>query len=219
MSFREKVHELLKEVLDLTEEEVVTYDFTSVGVAQEIAFYAHYGQRRLNSDMYIVHPDNVLKLYRKFVGIIEDDYFCLDSDLLCRECNVPYEGVQEVCLLHDVLEDSSVTIEEISELFEEVGLKTHFDLYIKTPLLLITHDKSDDYDKYIEKLIEHPTSALVKMLDMTDNMNPTTLHYFGEKELDRIMMYSKYCKAINDRYHFTENTYKYFAIRRERNRR
>lgn len=37
-----------------------------------------------------------------------------DSDiLLLKECGIPYEGVEELALLHDVAEDSPISLEEI----------------------------------------------------------------------------------------------------------
>ena len=56
-------------------------------------------------------------------------------------------------------------------IFEEVGEGEFFDEYLDEPLKLITHDKKEDYDTYIDKVMLHPTSAFVKMLDLTDNMN------------------------------------------------
>lgn len=37
-----------------------------------------------------------------------------DSDIpLLKECGIPYEGVEELALLHDVAEDSLISLEEI----------------------------------------------------------------------------------------------------------
>ena len=151
-------------------------------VAHQIAVYAHRNQKRLNGDNYFLHPYNVMQLYRNFTGIVENDYFCIDMDLLVGDCNIPYDGVQEVCLLHDVLEDTEVTIDEIEEVFETLNLGSYFRLYIKQPLLLVTHDKSESYEVYIAKLIRNPVASIVKFMDMADNMNPSGLNQFDSNK-------------------------------------
>lgn len=207
MKIKEKINEYLRQE-GYTEEEMDFLDSASVYVAHQIAVYAHRNQKRLNGDNYFTHPYNVLQLYRKMVGIVEDDYFCMDKDLLI-ECNIPYDGVQETCLLHDVLEDTDVTIEEIEEVFEGLSLGNYFRLYIKTPLLLITHDKKEDYSTYISKLLVNPVASIVKFADMTDNMNLIGLTTFGDFERDRVLKYVVFNKLINDVWHFLENADKY----------
>lgn len=117
MTLKEKINEYLFQ-LNFSEEDIAQLDASSVYVAQQIALYAHRNQSRLNGDNYYVHPYNVLSLYRKFTGIT-DDYFCVDLDLLVWECGIPYDGVQEVCLLHDVLEDT------VGNMFMKKGSKPH----------------------------------------------------------------------------------------------
>ncbi|MBO5328244.1 MAG: hypothetical protein J6B04_03640 [Clostridia bacterium] len=202
MKTNERINEYLKKE-GYSEEEISALDSASVYVAHKIAVYAHRNQKRLNGDNYIIHPYNVMQLYRNMVGIIEGNYFCMNKDLL-EDCGIPYDGVQETCLLHDVLEDTDVTIEEIEEVFEDLSLGTYFNLYIKTPLLLITHDKKEDYSTYISKLVVNPTAAIVKFMDMADNMNPTSLTCLGNFEKERILKYVIFNQFINDVWHFLE---------------
>ena len=194
-------------------EDVQAYNSSSVYVAQAIAIYAHRNQKRLNGVPYVEHPFDVLDKYRALVEIVPNDPFCLDRDLLA-ECHLPYEGVQEVCMLHDVLEDTDVTLDEIEEYFDEVGLKSHFEMWIKTPLLLVTHDKSESYEVYIGKMLHHPAACMVKFADLASNINFMGLDVLGEKELDRLCRYAGYAKTINDEWHFLENSVRYLELRR-----
>lgn len=207
MKIKQRINEFLKQI-GYTEDDITFLDSASVYIAQQIAMYAHRSQIRLNGKAYFVHPYNVMQLYRNFTGIVENDYFCVDTDLL-EECHVPYNGAQEVCLLHDVLEDTDVTLEEIEEVFEDLDLGLYFKLYVKSPLLLVTHDKSEDYDSYVNKILENPIASIVKFMDMSDNLNPSNLDKLGDYEFERMVKYAHFCKMINDKYHFLENIERY----------
>ena len=211
MKLSQKVNEYFLS-LGAKPEDVQANNSSSVYVAQAIAIYAHRDQKRLNGVPYVEHPFDVLDKYRAFVGIIPNDPFCLDLDTL-NACNIPYEGVQEVCMLHDVLEDTDVSLAEIEEYYDEVGLKKHFDVWIKTPLLLVTHDKSESYEVYIERMLHNPVACMVKFADLASNMNFFGLDVFGDKELDRLRRYAGYAKMINDKWHFLENVQTYFRYK------
>ncbi len=185
---------------------------SSVHIAQGIAMYAHRNQRRVNGMLYVTHPYSVMQKYRKLVGIVENDPFCLHTELLTEECNIPYEGVQECCLLHDVLEDTSVTLEEMEELFDGFSLGSYFRVHIKPALLLLTHDKDEDYFTYVGKLLHNRVASVVKLMDMADNMDVSTLDCLGNNEVERIQRYAACAKMINDKWHFLENAQKYFAL-------
>lgn len=204
----DKIHKYVVEAGALKEENLDFMDHQSVYLAMEIALYAHRDQKRANGHKYIEHPLRLLELYRSFVGIIEDDPFCIDIDIM-DEYSIPYWGVQEVCLLHDVIEDTELTMEDIESVFSEMGFKTYFEVNIKVPLQLITHDKSVSHDDYFLEFIKTPVSAIVKMCDFYDNLNPFSLDGMGEKEYDREARYFKHMLAINVVYHFIENCKKY----------
>lgn len=213
MNLKDKINEYLLQ-LEYSQEDIECMDSSSVYVAQQIAAYAHRNQTRINGDSYYTHPYNVLSLYRKFTGITENDCFCVDLDLLVGQCGVPFDGVQEVCLLHDVLEDTDITVEEIEEVFAQVSLEYYFNSYIKEPLLLITHDKKESYQSYIAKLLINPVASLVKFMDLADNMNTTGLIELGDFELERIEKYACYSKMINDKWHFLERCNYYKQLRK-----
>lgn len=177
---------------------------SSVNISLIISSYAHREQYRENGKNYSVHPYSCMNLYREFVGIEENSYDCIDIDLMYKH-NLPFEGVQEVALLHDVLEDTEVTLDEIEEMFNDFGYATYFELYIKQALLLITHDKSEDYEIYIDRMLVNPIASICKMMDLTDNMNMLGLASLKDSELDRTIRYAKYFKQINDKWHFIEN--------------
>ncbi|MBR4420722.1 MAG: hypothetical protein IKT32_07545 [Clostridia bacterium] len=202
-----KLNEKMKEFYaekGFSESEYNKFLTSSVNISLIISSYAHREQYRENGKNYSIHPYSCLNLYRDFVGIEENSYDCVDLDLMYKY-NIPFEGVQEVALLHDVLEDTEVTLDEIEELFKELGLATYFEVYIKQGLILITHDKSESYEIYIDRMLVNPIASICKMVDLIDNMNMFGLAKLEDKELDRTIKYAKYFRQINDKWHFIEN--------------
>lgn len=207
MSRLKEIHDYL--ISTGRKEEVLNdCDHYSVYLSMEICEYAHRNQFRENGEEYAFHPFRCLKSYRDFVGIKDDDFFCIDKDKM-YECGIPYEGIQELCLLHDVIEDTDFTIEEIEEIFNECGFELFFELYIKYPLINLTHIKGEDYEDYINRCLDNISSAIVKMIDMQDNMYVLSLNSLDEYKYNRGLKYYKYIKRINDKYHFIEGNGKY----------
>lgn len=202
-----KIHDYLIN-LGATEEMLKEYDKSSVYLAQEIAEYAHRNQKRENGEEYVNHPMRVLQNYRNLVGIDPDDYFCIDEDLMFKN-NVPFNGVQEVCVLHDVVEDTEFTLEDVEKIYEDCGLGIHFKTYIKDALNRITHIKSVCYEDYINICLENPISSIVKMLDLQDNLKIIDLVSFDEENYHRAQRYLSYIYVLNGVHHFLENIQKY----------
>lgn len=190
------------------EEDLKKMDGCSVYLSMEIMEYAHRNQKRENGEEYANHPSRCMQEYRELVGIVPDDPFCIDKDLM-YEFEIPYDGVQEVCLLHDVIEDSDFTIEEVEGIFDECSLENYFNLYIKQPLVNVTHIKSMGYLSYIKICMEHPVSAIVKMMDLQDNLHVLSLVEFNEKNYERASRYLQYLYLINVKYRFIENAKRY----------
>lgn len=141
MSKLQEIHNYLIS-LGKSEEELKELDQYSVYLSMEIMEYAHRNQTRDNGEDYANHPSRCMQSYRELVGIVPDDYYCIDKDLM-YEYGIPYDGVQEVCLLHDVTINSDLTIDDIEEIFNECDLGLYFRLYIKKALNNISHNNED----------------------------------------------------------------------------
>ena len=208
-----KIHEYLLSK-GVEEKTILNADTSSVYLAMEIMEYAHREQKRENGEDYANHPARCLTTYRELIGIGPNGDRVMDKDLLYRN-NVPFDGVQEVCLLHDVIEDTEFTIDDIKEIYSDCGFDKYFDLYIEQPLMYITHNKEVDYGDYIKVCLKHPTSALVKMIDMQDNLRILDLTKYDEERYHRAQGYLFYSFIINEGYHFIENVQKYKAQLKE----
>lgn len=181
---------------------------SSVYLAMEIMEYAHRNQKRENGEDYANHPARCLTTYRELIGIGPDGDRIMDKDLMIKN-NVPFDGVQEVCLLHDVVEGTEFTLDDVRDIYMECGFENYFDMYIKDALERITHDKTVDYGDYIKICLKNPISALVKLIDMEDNLRILDLVKYDEERYHRAQGYLFWTFVINEVYHFVENAEKY----------
>ena len=107
--------------------------------AMRIAYAAHHGQLDYNGIPYIFHP----------VHLAEQ----MDDEISC--C---------AALLHDVVEDTDVTMEELAK---------EFPAEVIDVLKLLTHDDSTDYFDYVRAIGTHPVAKKVKLADLAHNSDQT----------------------------------------------
>ena len=196
---------LEKDLQEYYKDEYEKHMSTSVSIARAIAIMAHLNQKRLCGVPYVSHPYGLASMFKTLTFM---DYDGFDEDDVYR-FNIPVSGILELCWLHDVVEDTIYTEEEIRDVFNSHGLGDFYDAFIHKPLLLITHDKSEPYPSYIDKVCSNVYSALVKLLDMNDNLTLWSLDHLGDKEVKRIADYASYAKTINDKFHFIESFNEY----------
>ena len=98
------------------------------------------------------------------------------------------DEISTVCaLLHDVVEDTEMTLGDLSDM--------GFPKEVIEVLELLTHEKDVPYFDYIEKISKNPIAKKVKLADLAHNSDLTR---FAENELDdyAIARNEKYKKAI-----------------------
>ena len=125
--------------------------------ALKIAYTAHHGQVDKCSIPYIFHP----------VHLAEQ----MDDEISC--C---------CALLHDVVEDTDVTMEELAKEFPGEVIEV---------LKLLTHAEDVEYFTYVRAIKSNPIAVKVKLADIAHNSDQTrcigsdmseeTLAYFREK--------------------------------------
>lgn len=187
-------------------------EITTHTIAFIIMDVAHgYDKRENEETYYIMHPRRVAKTLDDYIYTNQDRYgkdgYLYEQFL--EMCEIPYKGLLEIGFLHDVVEDTELTHEDIRYFFEITGNLEFFNNYIDEPLRLITHNKTEDYDTYIGKVLIDSTAALVKLADLNDNLNIFDLKEFTEKEMERSIRYLHYIKVIEDKYHFLEKVKRY----------
>lgn len=95
------------------------------------------------------------------------------------------EEEMEVCvaLLHDVVEDTEITLEQLAD--------EGFPESVITALKLLTHRKEVPYMDYIESLKGNPLAVKVKLADLRHNSDLTRLEFVDEKVKLRVEKYKK----------------------------
>lgn len=95
-----------------------------------------------------------------------------------------------VALLHDVVEDSNITFDKLSEL----GFSTN----VIESLKLLTHNENDDYFDYIKKIATNPISTSVKLADLKHNSDLTRIDKITDNDMSRTKKYKKCIKFLED---------------------
>jgi len=120
--------------------------------AMKIAFAAHEGQKDKSGLPYINHPLHVAEQ-------MNDEDTCV------------------VALLHDVAEDSDITIEELEkEGFTEAQIEA---------VRLMTHNKNVPYLDYVKNLSTNRIAKTVKLADIEHNSDLTRLSNADEDDISR----------------------------------
>ena len=128
--------------------------------AMIIAYNAHKNQLDKAGILYIYHP----------IHLAEQ----MDTETECI-----------VALLHDVVEDTDITFDDLEKEFPKDSIEA---------LKLLTHDKSVDYMEYIKAIKENDIAKKVKIADLIHNSDLTRLENITPKDFLRK---EKYKKAVD----------------------
>lgn len=135
----------------------------AVATAALIATLAHSGQTDKAGLPYIDHP-------RRVVGLL----------------NTPTTQEQVVAWLHDVVEDTPVTLDAIAAAFGPA---------VAAAVDAITHRRNEPRVDYYARVRANPTAVRVKLADIADNTNPDRLAALDPATAERLTR--KYAKAVD----------------------
>lgn len=96
-----------------------------------------------------------------------------------------------VALLHDVVEDTDLRIEDIKN--------EGFSVEIINALKLLTHDENEDYFEYIKRISSNPVARDVKISDLTHNSDLTRLPEVKTEDKERTKKYQKCLSFLQTR--------------------
>jgi hypothetical protein len=135
-----------------------------LGEAILMAVKAHYGQRDKGGAPYILHP----------------------LRLMFRQTT---EAARIAAVLHDVVEDTPVTLEQLRE--------AGFEEEVVQAVACLTHDPTDSYDEYIAKIQLNPIARVVKLADLEDNMRLERIANPTGKDWERLKRYHRFWKELS----------------------
>lgn len=134
-------------------------------IAMRIAFDAHKNQTDKSGVPYIYHPIHLAEQ-------MEDETSTI------------------VALLHDVVEDSITTFNDLVEL--------GFPDEVINALKLLTHNKNIKYMDYIQLISENEIAKKVKLADLRHNSDLTRLEKVNKKDTQRVFKYKEAIKLLTD---------------------
>lgn len=105
--------------------------------------------------------------------------------------NVDTIGTKIVAALHDVVEDTNVTLEELRT-------KHEFPEHIVLAVDAITRREDEDYQDFIRRVKDNPLARAVKMADLQDNMRLDRLPEATERVQLRQEKYEKTLQLLQD---------------------
>ncbi len=125
-------------------------DRKNIRMAYELAVEAHSKQRRKSGEPYILHPIAVAKICAEEIGLGPTAIIC--------------------ALLHDVVEDTDVTLTDIKEKFGDRIAKMVDGLTKLDAAYTTDSHQAENFRKVLSTLVEDVRIVLIKMADRLHNM-------------------------------------------------
>lgn len=131
---------------------------SQIEIALEIALKAYKGNTDKAGQPYILHPLRVM-------------------------AKMPDEASKAAAVLHDVLEDSDMTADDLR--------KAGVSEAVVWAVICLTRKKGETYSDFIDRIRPEPVASLIKLADIEDNLNVLRLHELGEQDLRRVAKYHR----------------------------
>ena len=129
--------------------------------AMRIAYDAHHGQVDKGGDPYVFHPFHLAEQMR-------------DETSTC------------VALLHDVVEDTDVTLKDLEQ---------EFPREVTEAVRLLTHEEGVPYLDYVAAIAGNPIAKAVKLADLAHNSDEDRMNTSDVTEEKKAQLQDKYAKA------------------------
>ena len=132
--------------------------------AMKLCFQAHMDQTDKSGIPYVFHPIHLAEQMKD-------------------------EDTTVVALLHDVVEDTTYTLEDLAAM--------GFHDRVIAAIRLMTHDENIPYMEYVAKIKDNPIAKAVKLADLAHNSDTTRLDTVDAKAAARIKKYERAIELLN----------------------
>ncbi|NLC72846.1 MAG: GTP pyrophosphokinase [Ruminococcaceae bacterium] len=129
-----------------------------IKLAMNLSFGAHKNQLDKSGYPYFAHPLHLAEQMKDETTVI-------------------------VALLHDVVEDTEMSLKDISDL--------GFETEITQALSLLTHDSNVPYMDYIKEIKKDPIATAVKIADLKHNSDLSRLDTVTDRDIERAQKYKQ----------------------------
>lgn len=123
-----------------------------------LALEVHQGQEDRYGHPYILHPLHVMS-------------------------QMETETEMVAAVLHDVIEDSQMTLDDLRE--------AGFPPDVLEAVDLMTHRPEDSYESYVRKLKPHPIARKIKLADLQHNMDVRRMDHVQPEDAQRLEKYRR----------------------------
>jgi (p)ppGpp synthase/HD superfamily hydrolase len=138
---------------------------TLIDKSLAIALRAHTGVKDKAGHAYILHP---LRIMAKMTTDME----------------------MSAALLHDVIEDSTITAADL--------LAEGIPEQVVTAVLCLTKQSNENYQDFVLRAKQNTIARKVKIADIEDNLNVLRISQLTEKDLARVVKYHAAWYFLND---------------------
>lgn len=132
--------------------------------AIQIALKAHEGQTDKGGNTYVLHPLRLM-------------------------VQMPTEQLQTIAVLHDVVEDSAYTFEDLA--------KEGFPEEVISAIRALTKKEGEQYNDFINRVKLNPLAVPVKIADLKDNSNLDRIPNPTDVDLERVKKYQKVIELLS----------------------
>ena len=139
-----------------------------LSAAIHVATNSHHGQFDKGGNPYILHPFAVM-------GLLE----VVDEELQC------------MALLHDVVEDTRITYQEL----RDAGMSDRVLEAVK----VLTKQRGQSYEEYKTAVFSSRDAMIVKMADLTHNTDIRRLKGVSQKDIERMTKYHTFFLEIKSK--------------------
>ena len=123
-----------------------------------LATEGHRGQTRPDGTPFILHPLRVALSLRDEVD-------------------------QVAAVLHDLVEDSPITLDDLRA--------RGYSAEVVEAVDHVTRREGESYEQFVERIAPHPRARRIKLADLADNMDVRRLHAFEASDGERMARYHR----------------------------